>query len=565
MANTGYKRIPTVKQYYTSGPESGSVVSASYDRDLTVAPFSASLDNVTFYNRSFDPETCEIGFEDCLVPLLTSLNTGSLRGRFEITYVTQSGFNDPLDITASVANNKDFNNPEIFSASIGDTIPVSSSFVSGTIYFKAFTSCSGPTPSPDSSPLSFTFNPLSPPRGNANIVFTNNYSTTMKVEIRSERGNQNYDIAPRASVTYNYVETANPGSWSTTGKSDPLNITIKGGAKNTYGNYIQRRTNDENKVIFTSGGGFGGTDKTENSSTFVPDKGLTFKIQQLELPPVGTTSTTTFTLLANTPPPAVAPPTAVPELVFGTSPFPTQAEICNFTRNFRERTYYLFNNYLYNTRADALADRKATYPNEDNYILIGQTRFLKVNKQGYTFGVGFGSGFCPTNSYRLSSSSSPTALEACKRTSWRTSSLSYTFKNNTLLDSSFIRGYTKSGYFWQYNGAGRKPNKIFLISGGKLIGTQSCSEVFTPIQLFPIFLTSFRNNGPSDWDEISPFSKRAIRRVTKTRQYYLDPSTGQYFSYIGGFKFYYLSGWFWNANANQFWYFQNGLITNTFT
>ena len=563
MANTGYKRTPTVKQYYTSGPESGSVVSASYDKDLTVAPFSASLNNVTFYNRSFDPETCEIGYEDCLIPLLTSLNTGSLRGRFEITYVTQSGFNAPLDITASVANNKDFNNPEIFSASIGDTIPISSSFVSGTIYFKAFTSCSGPTPSPDSSPLSFTFNPLSPPRGNANIVFTNNYSTTMKVEIRSERGNQNYDIAPRASVTYNYVETANPGSWSTTGKSDPLDITIKGGAKNTYGNYIQRRTNDENKVIFTSGGGFGGTNKTENSSTFVPDKGLTFKVQQLELPPVGTTSTTTFTLLANTPPVEIAP-AAVPELVFGTSPFATQAEICNFDRNIRERTYYLFNSYLYNTRADALADRKATYPNEDNYILIGQTRFLKVNKQGYTFGVGFGSGFCPTNSFRLSSKSSPTAIEACKRTSWRTSTLSYTFKNNTLINSIFITGFRKSGYFWQYNGAGRKPSKIFLISGGKFIGTQSCSEVFTSIQLFPIFLTAFRNNGPSDWDEISPFSKRAIRRVTRTRQYYIDPNTNQHFIY-GTYKFTYLNGWFWSPSLQVFYYFQNGLITNTFT
>jgi hypothetical protein len=562
MANTGYKRIPTVKQFFTTGPQSGSVVSASYDRDLTVTPFSASLDNVTFYNRSFDPETCEIGFEDCLVPLLTSLNTGSLRGRFEITYVTQSGFNPPLDITASVANNESFANSEIFSASIGNTIPITSSFVSGTVYFKAFTSCSGPTPSPDSSPLSFTFNPLSPPRGNANIVFTNNYSTTMKVEIRSERGNQNYNIAPRASVTYNYVETANPGSWSTTGKADPLNITIKGGAKNTYGNYIQRRTNDENRVIFTSGGGFGGTDKTENSSTFVPDKGLTFKIQQLELPPVGTTSTTTFTLLANTPPPAVAPPTAVPELVFGTSPFSTQAEICNFTRNFRERTYYLFNNYLYNTQADALADRKATYPNEDNYILINQTRFLKVNKQGYTFGLGFGSGDCPTNSYRLSTSSTPTAIEACKRTSWFSSSRYYTFKNNTLIDSF---GYRRSGYFWQYNGAGRKPSKIFLISGGKFIATQDCStDVFRNQPLLPLY-GGFKDFGPEGWESISPSSKR-YAKVTpdyRYRTYYIDSSTGQYFRY-GSFNFYYLSGWAYNKPAQQFLYFQNGIITHTF-
>lgn len=563
MANTGYKRTPTVKQYYTSGPESGSVVSASYDKDLTVAPFSASLNNVTFYNRSFDPETCEIGYEDCLVPLLTSLNTGSLRGRFEITYVTQSGFNAPLDITASVANNKDFNNPEIFSASITSPIPISSSFVSGTIYFKAFTSCSGPTPSPDSSPLSFTFNPLSPPRGNANIVFTNNYSTTMKVEIRSERGNQNYDIAPRASVTYNYVETANPGSWSTTGKSDPLDITIKGGAKNTYGNYIQRRTNDENKVIFTSGGGFRGTSKTENSSTFVPDKGLAFKIQQLELPPVGTTSTTTFTLLANTPPITVAP-TAVPKIQFGSAPFKTQAEVCNFTRNFKENTYYSFNNYLYNTEADALADRKASFPNEDNYILINQTRFLKVNSEGYIFGLGFGSGDCPVNLYRLASSGAPTALEACKRTVWSSSSTLYTLKNNIVLNSASVSGFKVSGYYWQFTRSGRKPSTVFIFNGGKLIGTDSCINQYTPIQLFPVLITEFRNNGPSDWDEISPFSKRAIRRVTRTRQYYIDPNTNQHFIYSTA-KFTYLSGWFWNPSLQVFYYFQNGIITNTFT
>lgn len=563
MANTGYKRIPTVKQYYTTGPQSGSVVSASYDRNLTVSPFSASLDNVTFYNRSFDPETCEVGFEDCLVPLLTSLNTGSLRGRFEITYATQSGFNAPLDITASVANNESFTNSEIFSASIGNTVPITSSFVSGTIYFKAFTSCSGPTPSPDSSPLSFTFNPLSPPRGNANVVFTNNYSTTMTVEIRSERGNQNYSIAPRANVTYNYVETSNPGSWSTTGKSDPLNITIKGGAKNAYGNYIQRRSDIENKVIFTSGGGFNGTSKTENSNTFVPDKGLTFKIQQLELPPVGTTSTTTFTLLANTPPPAIAPPTAVPKLIFGTSPFATQAEICNFTRNFRERTYYLFNNYLYDTRADALADRKATFPN-GGYILTGQIPFLRVNFQGYVFSVGNGgSGNCPTNTLRLARVGNNTAAASCKRTAWRTSSRYITLKNNVVVGNN---GFRVSGYYWQYGtSTGRIPQKTFLFDGGKLIGTTICNDLYDTTDL--VYLNSsslgLRNSLPENFDSVSPSIKQKASLINYSRPRLTDVD-GRFFS-KSNFDFFYINGWYKNLQTQQLYFLKDGRITNTFT
>jgi hypothetical protein len=49
MANTGFIINETVRQNFTSGPNSGSAVTAStdFDVDLTVAPFSASLDNET--------------------------------------------------------------------------------------------------------------------------------------------------------------------------------------------------------------------------------------------------------------------------------------------------------------------------------------------------------------------------------------------------------------------------------------------------------------------------------------------------------------------------------------
>jgi hypothetical protein len=39
MANTGFKINNTVRQNFTSGPNSGSIVTGSFDTDLTVSPF----------------------------------------------------------------------------------------------------------------------------------------------------------------------------------------------------------------------------------------------------------------------------------------------------------------------------------------------------------------------------------------------------------------------------------------------------------------------------------------------------------------------------------------------
>ena len=211
MANTGFKISQNVSQYFTTGPNSGSKVSGSFNEDLTVTPFSASLNGEEFFYRSYDPITCEPGFEDCLVPLLTSLETGSRRGRFTVNYVTQSSTNTPTRITASISDDINFasGRTEIFSASIGTTIPLTSSFISGTVYFRAFTSCSGPTPSPNSDLLSFTYD-LIPPlsKSTVEVVFTNTLSSPMEVEIRSERGNQNYTIAAKESITYDYTNNS---------------------------------------------------------------------------------------------------------------------------------------------------------------------------------------------------------------------------------------------------------------------------------------------------------------------------------------------------------------------
>jgi hypothetical protein len=491
MANTGYQISPIVRQYFTSGPNSGSVVTASFDIDLTVAPFSASLNDKDYFYRSFDPIDCEPGFEDCQVPLLTSLNTGSRRGRFAINYVTASsylGSNDPLAITASVSNDPNFGTSEIFSASIGSLIPVTTSFVSGTVYFKAFASCSGPDQSPDSSPLSFTYDLLPPPlsAGSVNVVFKNNLSSPMEVQIRSTRGNADYKIAAGNSITYDYSTSPDPGAWTSTGRSEDLTVTIKGGSRSAYGNFVQRTTTGIEKETYTTGGGYDApTTNTDNSSTFTPDKGVTFNIRQLVLPTNGTTTTTTFTLLTNTPPPPPVTPAPEPDpgpgpapdptpyvaYQFGSVPYATQDAACAATGvNYREKTYFSRNGYLYNSRADALDDTKAIFPYNINYILTSSTVYLIVNQNGYI--QNRGGCVLPTINIYTIRGSFPDQESACART--KTGGTTYSYKDNRLVGASLSGRYPLGG--------SGKGGRNVILSAGQIVGYETCGSELTTVQ-----------------------------------------------------------------------------------
>ena len=478
MANTGYQISPTVRQHFTSGPNSGSVVTSSFDIDLTVAPFSASLNNEDYFYRAYDPIDCEPGFENCRTPLLNSIITGSQRGRFAINYVTQSSSNIPLDITASISNDLNFGTSEIFSASIDSIIPITTSFVSGTVYFKAFTSCSGPDPSPDSSPLSFTYDVIPPltPVGNVDIIFKNNLSSAMEIQIRSLRGNINYKIDAGNTITYDY---------SSLTKSEDLTITIKGGARSSYGNFIQRTTEGIEKETYTTSGGFlNPTSNTDNSSTFTPDKGLTFNVKQLVLPQSGNTTTTTFTLLTNTPPPPpITPdpepdpgpgpaPTSTPyvKTIFGSSPYSTQTLACASTGvNYREKTYFSRNGYLYNSRADALDDTKAIFPNSQNYILTSPTVYLIVNQNGFI--QNRGGCILPTVSIETTRGSYSDQESACARN--KTSLTTFSYKDNKLIGTSLSGRYPLES-------TGRGGRNIIL-SAGRIIGYETCGTELTTV------------------------------------------------------------------------------------
>ena len=535
MANTGFIINETVRQFFNSGPDSGSAVTAStdFDVDLTTAPFSASLDNETFYNRALDPLNCEEGFETCVPPLLVSLTTGSQRGRFAINYVTQSSFNPPFDITSSVSNDISFSIEETFSASIDSIIPVTTSFVSGTVYFKAFTSCSGPDPSPDSTALSFTYD-LLPPQleaGTVQLVFKNNYSSTMKVEIRSLRGNANYTIRPKQSVTYDYTTSPDPGAWTSTGRSEDLSIKIKGGARSPYGNYIQRSTAGVEKETYTTGGGFTSPTATrENSSNFAADRGLSFKVRQLVLPITGTTTTTTFTLLERDPPPPPTPPTPPPPPSpgpgpapsstprptsrFGSTPYSSESAACSNTNaNFRSNHYYQFGNVFYNSLSDAQSRTRSSFPYSSNYILYGRGTYYIVNRDGRV-----------------------TSRGGCRRPSITLYTREGSFGSQAAACSTRKRGFGNTTYtLGSIRVSGRYPlagsgkgGRNAIISGGNVVGYETCGGELTPVQYGAIGWP--RSRYPLDSPgNVNPRSLRLVCNNTSMRTYYQDSSGVVYY------------------------------------
>jgi len=570
MANTGFKISQNVVQNFTTGPNSGSKVDATFEENLTITPFSASLNGEEFFNRSYDPITCEPGFEDCLVPLLTSLNTGSRRGNFTVNYVTQSSTNSPIDITASISDDINFDpsRTEIFSSSIGTLFPVTSSFISGTLYFRAFTSCSGPTPSPNSDLLSFTYD-LIPPlsKSTVEVVFTNTLSSPMEVEIRSERGNQNYTIAAKESITYDYTNNSyDPGAWVSTNKSVPLNIKIKGGSKSAYGNSIQRVTSGVIKETYTTGGGFNNSNnRRDTSANYNPDTGITFKVQQLVLPE-GDTTTTTFSLIQNSPPPPPpAEPTSIytpyPRAVVGSIPYETEVEACaNTGVNFREKTYQKFKGYLYDNVEDALIDNKSSYEFTSNYILTTLTTYMVVNKEGKIESEG---NVCilPQIQIETSQGSYADQESACKRK--KSSGTTYSYKDNTII------GTNLSGRYPLYSGVQERGGRNVILENGKILAYEICGTELTDIQYSEI---GFSNAVyPLETPELinpSTLSRFVCPYSQNTINYSLGPSGVVYYGFNykeGKYKYVPLGlGIRWYRTLdNKFVIFNKGLIVNT--
>ena len=385
MPKTGYKIIQNINQIFDNGPAFGDVVDTTYTVNLSTSSFSSSVDEQTFYNRSFSPIDCKEGFNTPPAPILTSLITGSQRGFFNLSFVSESFEKGYLNITASVSQKETFTNAEIFSSSVASPLPISSSFVSGTVFFKAVLSGSGtsPDPSNDSAPLNFIYDEIIRPetKGNVSIRFVNNLSSDMEVEIKSLRGNSLNFISASEVFTYDYSDCPVTGAWCSKGISPDLNITIKGGANGSRGTFIQRNTEGSNNSTHTSGSGFTNPlIDLDTSNTFTPDEGINFIIRQLEYPIDDTT--TTFSLLEVLPTDSgsasVTDHTLTPTIRFGSAPLISQDAACTDSKiNFKEKTYFQLGGRLYNSRADAETKTKPSLPFKTNFILTDASTFYK--------------------------------------------------------------------------------------------------------------------------------------------------------------------------------------------
>tara|TARA_B110000285_G_scaffold167899_1_gene187766 strand:+ start:128 stop:1741 length:1614 start_codon:yes stop_codon:yes gene_type:complete len=501
MANTGFKITPTLVQNFVTGPESGSLVSGTFGNfttQLGVSPFSASLDDNNYFYRIIDETVCPEGFEDCLAPLLTNVVTGSSKGLFNINYTSPLSNNTALKITGSISQFEDMSSPEIFSASISGLLPISSSFISGTVYFRAFQSCSGLEHSQNSNLIQFTYAPIPPPvpPGTVTLQIQNTLNSPITADITSTNGRNNQTIA--AGVIY----SVNLSLTST--------IRFRGGGSGTYGNNIIKRISGDGSSFNTSG--FSGNSVSFNNGDFTTQ---IYKITPIK---PGTSTTIRFTYSVNTPPPpprtAATPPSAPyvpsPTIRFGSSPYSTADAACSAASS-RSQTYYQLGNTLYATQNDAISRNSTTYPNSRNYILISSTKHMIVNERGYIISS---SKNCSFPGITFSRKSYSNQESACKDSYSLTQS--YPIKDGRLVGSSL------SGRFKMNTGKG---GRNIILSGGKVIAYETCGSEGSGVTYSRIGYTASRLE--------NPYRKKLICNGLTPRLYFLGPSGILYYSSSG--------------------------------
>ena len=534
MANTGFKITPTLVQNFVTGPESGSLVSGTFGNfttQLGVAPFSASLDDENYFYRILDETVCPEGFEDCLAPLITNVLTGSSKGLFNVNYTSPLSNNTAIDITGSISQFKDFSILQTFSASIGSLLPISSSFTSGTVYFRAFQSCSGPERSPNSNLVEFTYAPIPPPvpPGSVQFQIQNTLNSPITAVITSNAGSSTQNIAANQIFQQLISETTQ--------------IIFRGGGSGTYGNNIIKRLTGDGSSFNISG--FSGNSISFSNGTF------TTSLSRISPIPQGTSTTIRFTYSVNTPPPpppsVVQPPSAPyvpsPTIRFGSSPFSTADAACSAPSS-RSQTYFQLGNTLYATQNDAISRNFTSYPNSRNYILISSTKHMIVNERGYIINS---SENCTFPSVSFSRKSFPDQEAACKDST--SSTQSFPIKDGRLVGSSL------SGRFKANTGRG---GTNIILSGGKVIAYETCGSEGSGVTYSRSGYTNSRLQNPRN-------QKRICNGLTP-RQYYLGPSGVTYYSSSGRYAYiplglgtrYYFIG----AVGYRF---DRGLILDTFT
>jgi hypothetical protein len=566
MAKTGYKIINNVNQKFSSGPNSGSLAGLGdgFQINLGISPFSRSLNELEYFNRILNPETCEEGINTCIPPILTSLTTGSQRGYFNLNYVTESSLNAATSITASVSSASLFSSVQTFSSSMGSVLPITTSLVSGTVLFRAFTSCSGPQ-SPNSSLLSYTYDEIGPDfiKGDVTLNFTNTLSSPMEVRIRSLRGNSNNIVDALSTFTYDYVGSPVTGSYVSKRKSPDLVVTIKGGARSANGNQVLRVNNSgDNNLIFTTGSGFSSPlAENDTSVTFPPDEGVTFVIRQLDIPEQGSSSTSTFSLIQKglniTETTDFDDRTLTPTIRFGSSPTTSSFAVCGDSSiNPKEKTYYQLGGYIYNNLQDAETLTKPTFANNINYILVANNKYIAVNNKGFILEYEN----CSLPQFRIFNGlgAFSNQEEACKRDKSTISSQIFSYKDNQLTEE----GRSISGRF--PIDIPLKGGKNVIFSTGKIIGTETCGTELTPV-LFG--QTRYSNSlYPLETPElVNPEILNNICGDSRLITYYQGPSGLTYHQKEGNNAYRLVGdGTFWLRNEDgNYVLFNQGIIEKT--
>ena len=525
MANTGYQITPTLIQKFLDGPESGSIVTGSfgkYENQLGVAPFSASIEDTNYYYRALNEVTCPEGFEDCQVPILTSVQTGSSKGLFNLNYTSSATLNPAVDITGSISQLDDFSVVQTFSASIGTVLPISSSFTSGTVYFRAFQSCSGPDKSPFSDPLSFTFAPIPPPQppGSARFTIVNTLNTPISYFIKNVGGNLSVNLAAKGSRTHNITNFSN------------YKISFQGGARTTYGNTIISNSLTAAGTVFQrlyvtspEDKGIGKFDGQRNGQIIFYNNSATVNIdKQTELLP-NEDLNVRLTFASNTPPAPVvapAPPTPVapvpytprPTIRFGGSAFSTSDSACN-SSDFKSQTYYQLGNYIYLTENDAITGTRPSFPNSRNYILTNTSQYAIISSNGYIISSAEACSY-PTITVSRKSYSNQEA--ACRDKTFSTQNLQY--------KGSQIIGSKLTGRFkLQTDRGGRN----IVISNGQIISYETCGSEGSTI--------SYTRGGFSSYLQNNPYWQNYWCSPRAMRTYFVGPSGTTYYSSSGKYAY----------------------------
>ena len=529
MANTGYIITPSLVQKFTTGNPSGSLVTGSFGRfttQLGVAPFSASLDNQDYYYRTIDEEVCPEGFEDCLKPILTSVNTGSQKGYFNLNYTSSTSFNAAVDITGSISDHKDFSVSQTFSASIGTLLPISSSYTSGTVYFRAFQSCSGPEKSSNSELLEFTYAPLPPPSGIATINLQNTLSTPVTLTINDSLGNVLTRINAGATYAYTFITPPNR-------VTNPSQVVIKmvGGAAGSYGQAIIKRQNIGNNIVHISSpqgnSGFNGTGG--GSFTFY-NSSAEIHVNQRGILPFGQNVVANLIFAVNSPPPPVVTPppptpsnpvpyTPRPTIRFGSSVYSSIDAACGQT-DFRSTTYYQFGNYLYLTENDAISGNRPSFSASRNYILTNSSTYTIISSNGYIISS---SSTCSYPTIRISKRTYSTQEDACRNRS---------FSNQDVqIKGSELIGFNGSGRY-KYSDPNSRGGQNVIISGRRIVsyetcGTEGSSVTYTRGGASKTGFTSIDN----------PYWQKYWCKNSTMRSYYLGPSGTVYYSSSGRYAY----------------------------